>query len=267
MVLLKNGEEVDDPRLDRIYELDFRSLNYPVSSALLDNFNVTSYKPRSYTWSCDQWLDQGYEGSCVGHGFAHDLVARPHPVNGIRGPVSPEAKHIYHEAQKVDYWPGGSYRGADPFYEGTSVLGGAKIVQRLGFYDKYYWAINIRQLAIAIGYMGPGIIGVNWYEGMFDTDADGFIAPTGNVAGGHCLLAMAIKIHYKKSPLPWNWFNRKWEDVDLDKSYVTLHNSWGQGWGEKGRAKITLANLNKLLNEQGDACFPVRNYEKKNWSR
>jgi hypothetical protein len=30
---------------------------------------------------------------------------------------------------------------------------------------------------------------------------------------------------------------RDWAEVDLDKSYVNLHNSWGREWGRKGRAR------------------------------
>jgi hypothetical protein len=59
-----------------------------------------------------------------------------------------------------------------------------------------------------------------------------------------------------KSPL--GWWHRTWRDVDLQKSYVTLHNSWGPNWGINGRAKLSLYDLEILLNQQGDACFPVR---------
>lgn len=264
MVFLKNGHEVEDARLDRIYELDYRSLDYPVTSVLKDNLDIRNYKPRSYTWRCDNWLDQGREGSCVGHGFAHDLVARPQEVRGIRGPFSPAAQYIYYEAQKRDVWPGGSYKGADPFYEGTSVLAGAKVVKELEYYDGYHWALNINQLGIALGYLGPCILGCNWHAGMWNTDADGYIHPTGGIVGGHCLLIMAIKIHYKK--FSWlGWWKRTWDDVDLDKSYVTLHNSWGPAWGEDGRAKLSLTDLDRLLNENGDACFPIRN-TKRDWT-
>lgn len=79
---LKNGMTVEDPRLDRIYEEDWRSLNYAVGDELV-KLDQPIYRPRSYTWSIDKNLDQRAEGACVGFAFAHDLAARPVPVSGV----------------------------------------------------------------------------------------------------------------------------------------------------------------------------------------
>lgn len=250
--LLKNGTTVEDPNLDRLYELDWNSLNYPVTR-LLAVEEVP--RPRSYTWGLNQWLDQGQEGACVGFGHGHEAAAYPVRVSGVTNDFA--RTKIYWEAQKIDEWGGGSYPGAVPFYEGTSVLSGAKVMQTLGFYDSYYWALNIRELAVGVGLNGPAVLGFNWYEGMYNTDANGFISPTGALAGGHCIAAVGVKIVWKS----WlNWFiSRTWENVDLDRSYLVLHNSWGQGWGVNGRAKLSLTDADRLLNEQGDAMFPRRN--------
>lgn len=235
------------PTLDRRYELDWRSLDYPVT-ALPELLEPKSYRPRSYTWSLDTYLDQGSEGACVGFCYAHDLIARPQVIQA----TDADARHIYREAQKIDPWPGEDY-------EGTSMLAGAKIVTQQGHYSGYTWGITAEDVARAIAYFGPCALGVNWYEGMWNTDADGFIAPTGRISGGHAILAHAVKIRYK--PFSWiRWWYRTWRDVDFDRSYVVLHNSWGPYWGVKGRAKLSLTHLQRLLDENGDACFPVRNY-------
>jgi hypothetical protein len=253
---LKNGTVVNDPRLDRLYEEDWNSLNYPVTKLV---GTTAIRRPRSYTWGLSQWLDQGNEGACVGFGFSHEGAAFPVRILGITNDFA--RTKVYWPAQEIDEWAGGSYPGATPFYEGTSVLAGAKIMQRLGFYHSYYWALNIQELAIGVGLNGPAVIGVNWYEGMYDTDEKGFIAPTGQLAGGHCICVIGVKIVWKS----WlNWFtSRTWENVDLDRSYLVLHNSWGPSWGMNGRAKLTLRDADRLLNEQGDACFPVRNSDLK----
>lgn len=249
---LRNGSQVDDPRLDRIYQLDWRSLNYTVGRAMIQQGTVT-HRPRSYTWSVNTWLDQGQEGACVGFSFAHELAARPQEVTGLTDAYARE--HIYFEAQKIDPWEGGAYAGAKPFYEGTSVLAGAQINTRNGFYESYHWALSTEEVARGLAYFGPCVLGVDWYEGMYNTDSKGYIHPYGNIVGGHAILAHAIKIVYKSW---WSWRARTWADVDWDRSYVTLWNSWSDDWGVKGTARLTLRDLEHLLLSNGDACFPRR---------
>lgn len=248
---LKNGTFTTDKRLDRVYELDWRSLDYLVGSQLIQE-EVPIHKPRSYTWRVDKHLDQGQEGACVGFAFSHELAARPQVVKGLTNDV---ARLHYLEAQKIDPWPGGAYEGAYPHYEGTSVLAGAQIGMQRGFYQAFYWAINIQELAIGLAYDGPAILGLNWHRGMFYPDSNGFIHPVGNIEGGHAILAYKIKIVYK--PNTW-WRARTWQDVDFDQSYAVLWNSWGPDWGKNGTAKISLTDLGYLLDNQGDACFPRR---------
>ena len=234
------------PILDRRFELDWRSLDYPITS-VLHAAEQPVYRPRSYTWTVDRWHDQGREGACVGFAFTHDLAARPQVVTDTSEDF---ARLVYREAQKIDPWPGEAY-------EGTSVLAGAKVLQRHGLYLGYRWAFTAEEVAKAVAYFGPGVLGVNWFTGMFDTDPDGFIAPEGAHAGGHAILVHSVKIHYRSLS---GWLARTWRDVDWDRSYVVLHNSWGPSWGVKGRAKLTLRHLDVLLGQDGEACFPLRNY-------
>lgn len=249
-----------DPRsvvFDRQYELDWRSLAFPVTAAL----EQPVYRPRSYTWSISDWFDQGSEGACVAFAFVHDLVAKPQVVVGLS---DTHARGWYHHFQHEDPWPGCALGPSCPIqpsterdrYEGTSVLAGAKVVTDKGFYSSYHWALSIEELVIGLGYFGPCVLGLDWYEGMFWPDDKGFLHPTGRIAGGHAILAHAVKIVYK--PTLAFWRQRTWADVDLARSYVVLHNSWGKSWGDLGRAKLSLADLERLLHQQGDACFPKR---------
>jgi len=195
-------------------------------------------RPRSYTWRCNSYLDQGSDGACVGFGVSHELIARPAEAKGI---TYDYAMELYWEAQKIDPWEGGAYDGAEPFYEGTSVLAGVKAAQRDGWFDEYRWAFGLNDLILGVGYNGPAVIGVNWYEGMMDTDKHGYIKPTGRALGGHCILCNAINVKKKR---------------------FTLHNSWGINWGNNGECYISFHDMDTLLYNNGEAVFFLHRHRK-----
>lgn len=242
-ILLRGGKHTKDPRLDWVYpgvDAHLPSLRFLARDLLTEEMEKP---PRSYTWRIPMGvvLDQGAEGSCVGHGMAHELLARPQAVPDIDHRFAVE--NIYWPAQKRDYWEGGAYPGATPFMEGTSVLAGAQIVtEELGYYTEYRWALDLKDMAYSVGYAGPVVIGVDWKTGMFNTNSDGFITATGSVEGGHCVCVIGCKIVYKNPTGPKTWAN-----VDLSKSYFTIINSWGIEWGVYGIAKISFYDLQSLI--------------------
>jgi hypothetical protein len=125
--------------------------------------------------------------------------------------------------------------------------------------DEYRWGFGIQDVILALGYKGPGVFGIDWWTGMFKPDAQGFISPSGSIAGGHAILGRSVRLVWMKgtsmvarqSP---DWYNY----LDLNSSYITLHNSWGPSWGVNGEAKISLVNMDLLLRAQGEFCIPVR---------
>jgi hypothetical protein len=231
-VELRDGSVVEDPRLGRIPQWDEQSRQFPARALLSSEQKAKG--PRSYTWRVNCWLDQGAQGSCVGHGFAHELAARPQVVRGM---THDHAVDFYFSAQRIDEWEGGSYPGASPFYEGTSVLAGAKVLTSRGYYSAYHWVFSEPELAMAVGYKGPVVMGTWWYDGMFNSDENGYIRPTGRKAGGHCYLAYRIDL---KNDEYWIW------------------NSWGRDWGVNGTARLKRADMARLLAEEGEGCVPVR---------
>lgn len=214
-----------DPRLGRLIQIDKRSLSFPVSETL----EAVAKKPRSYTWRCKDFLDQGQEGACVGFAWSHELSARPSEVKGITGK---SARAVYEKAKTLDPWPGEDY-------EGTSVLAGAKAVMQLhpGKLLEYRWAFTVDDVLRTLSYLGPVVLGINWHEGMMEVDGKGYIRRTGRNVGGHCILA---------------------NGVDLRRKAIHLHNSWGKKWGVEGGAFLSFDDLERLLGEYGEACVPVR---------
>lgn len=227
--VLKDGSTVEDPRLGRLKEFDERSRNFAVSRLL----SATQLqKPRTYTWQCNTWLNQLQEGSCTWHAIGHELAARPIVVPNITHEF---AQKGYWQAQREDPWPGGSWAGATPFYEGTSVLSAIKVAQEWGFYTGYSWAFSEEEMMLAISWKGPVVIGVNWMDSMYEPDSKGYIRPTGNIAGGHCIMV--------------NGFSLK------SQSY-RLRNSWGQDWGVNGDCFMNRDDMKTLLAADGEVAVP-----------
>ncbi len=233
---LRDGTTVDDPRLDCLEEFDPASLDYPVKASL-----VTAERPSTKLWTIpddEAVLDQGPDGACVGFGVTNELRFNPVPITGLNEAFAKQS--IYWQAQRMDQWAGGSYPGASPVYEGTSVLAGIKVAAKLGFYGEYRWAFSEQELALAVSQIGPAVIGVPWYRGMFKPDSRGYLRPTGAVAGRHCVLVSGITVT---------------GGAGTGDGYYTIYNSWGGSWGLNGTAKISRANLAKLLQQRGDACI------------
>lgn len=229
-IILKDRSRTEMIQLDRLRQFDQRSLKYSIMD--------TIEKPnlRSYTWRCEQWFDQGKEGACVAYALAHELAARPAEVEGIHDKWLKEK--VYWEAQKIDPWDGGSYPGAgsmeEPFYEGTSVLAGVKVLHSYGFFKEYRWAFSIDDLLYGLGHSGPAVIGCDWYEGMVNPDSNGFIKPTGRPLGGHAVLVRGLNVK--------------------DET-VTIRNSWGKSWGVDGDCYMKFEDLEMLLRNYGEAVF------------
>jgi hypothetical protein len=178
--------------------------------------------PRYRNYNPGPVMDQGQTSQCVGFAWRAFLHAAP-----LQTKSGPDAPTIYYGAQRLDEWPGEDY-------EGSSVRGGAKFLQRLDHLESYLWAFNIHDVERwLLGGHGTLVLGTNWYEGMFDPDRDGRLRLTGRIAGGHAYLAYGC--------------NRQ-------KGIIRVQNSWGTPWGVSGRAYLTYDDLARLLSEDGEAC-------------
>lgn len=212
--------------LGRLVNFDDRSRDYPVRDL------VEGAQPRNGIWACQTFLNQGREGACVGYACAHELASEPAPV-AVDASL---ARTIYLAAQRIDPWEGGAYPGARPQYEGSSVLAGANVLRARGHVPEYRWAFGLKDMVLAVGHLGPAIIGVNWYDGMFDVDQDFFVRVRGDRAGGHAILVTGVNVEMRS---------------------FLLHNSWGTGWGRYGQAYISWDDMERLLHEDGESVIPL----------
>lgn len=171
------------------------------------------------------WLDQGREGACTGFGTAHALATPPMAFDFVNHVL---AQGLYYEARRQDEWEGEDY-------DGSSVNGVMKAARLAGYVSEWRWCRTLPEVRHALSYHGALVIGVTWYEGMFDADINGMIRVDGEVVGGHCL-----------------------ELVGYDNGLYRLENSWGRDWGDNGGCFISEADLQLLLSDHGEFAVPKK---------
>jgi hypothetical protein len=199
---------------------DRRNLDFPVpklTTARLWRF-----------WTGGPVLDQGATPQCVG--YAGWGWLRGGPVINKDLPFTPS--DLYHWAQERDEWPGEDY-------EGTSTLGLMKALKDKGYISEYRWALDAETLVAWVLENGPVVVGTNWYMDMFTPDRWGFISPAGENVGGHEWRIVGA--------------SRTRQCPDGTTGAVRMINSWGTGWGQNGRAWVSITDLDRLIKEDGEA--------------
>lgn len=182
-------------------------------------------KPK--TWAAGPVLDQGDKPWCVAYAWTGMLFASPARTT-VRdlGSTATYIADLYRDAQRVDEWPGEGY-------DGTSVRAGAKVLTTQKRLVEYLWAWDAETLKHFVLSRGPAVIGINWYETMFAPIKGGYLLVDGALAGGHAILVLGYSQYHQA---------------------FRLLNSWGAGWGEKGRAWMREPDMQRLIAEDGEAC-------------
>lgn len=188
-------------------------------------------------WACSILLDQGPEGECVGHGFAHWLAATPMAQSVLGSSLqNPIAEHLYERAQQIDGSPPDEQSGA-------TVTAGVKATQEGGHVASYSWALTVAQISVGLK-SRPGVLGIPWRRQMMNPDSHGVlnVGTAADDVGGHCIL------------LNEEWPKGSFSNVE---DFYAVHQSWGN-WGQNGKALISAAGLADLLADQGECVFPVK---------
>lgn len=208
-----------DHGLGRLVVPDPRDAGYPLRTLL--EAAPPQPLPTARQWVTGPILDQGQKPQCVGYGCRDWLSAAPNSDHRR----SPAPSTLYRMAQQRD--------GIAGKHDGSTVRAGLQALQDLKRVASYHWAASIDDVVQWLLGHGPVILGVSWYEAMFEPDANGLIRIGGSVAGGHCLLAVG---------------------VDTIARTATLQQSWGVSWGRHGLCDISLDDLARLLREDGEAA-------------
>lgn len=173
------------------------------------------------TWAdTEQTLDQGQTPHCIGFGGAQ--WGNTLPVDDRYADSDGHA--LYYECKVLD--------GEPKIEDGSDVRTLAKALQARGRLKTYAFAASIDEAVAWVLAQGPVIIGSDWTNDMFSPDANGFVKPTGGVAGGHCYLL---------------------DEYDPVAMVLGFRNSWSASWGIAGRFYMHQADAVTLFASQGEA--------------
>lgn len=182
-------------------------------------------------------LDQGDLGSCTGNAVAGAVNTSPLHTPKKRLLRESDAVAIYTLATTLDAFAG-EYPPTDT---GSSGLAAAKAARQLGHISAYRHAFGIDEALQAL-MVAPVITGVDWYESFDRPDARGRIEIAGQVRGGHEFEVLGYE-HRSGS---------------AGDAIVFCVNSWGLGYGRRGRFTMTVSTWAALLAAQGDVTVLVR---------
>lgn len=218
-------------KLGRHVEHDDRSRNYRFDHGVM---TLQAAMWRHY----GPILNQGQLGSCTGNAITQCRVTKPLRTRAFKASEK-EAVEVYSLATTLDDVPG-SYPPNDT---GSTGLAVAKAATQLNWISSYQHVFGVDAAKLAI-VASPMICGTEWTEAMFTPDADGFIIPAGEVAGGHEYLMIGY---------------------DPTSDVFTFLNSWGRGWGVKihgiadgGVFHMSGTSFGTLLEQQGDLVVPIK---------
>lgn len=209
----------------RVEQFDDASRAYGVAHRLAA---AAPADPRTWRWPVPPPapLDQGRTSECVPHSWVHEGIAAP--IETRFADAAGTARTWYRECKRIDGMPDA---------DGTSLLAGAKVARRHGLISEYRWAFSEPEVAAAVAWLCPVVIGIPWTEGMMDPDSRGLLRPTGRVLGGHAVLVIGINVEH---------------------GVYQVLSSWGRQWADRGVALIRRADLARQLRQRGDACVPTQ---------
>ena len=212
-------------RLGRHIHFDERSRAFPVP--LLKTAKIVT---RTWTRTI-QPFNQGDTGSCTGNAAVGVICTEPFRRKG-RHYGQKLARSVYSIATKLDAiqgtWP--------PDDTGSTVLAAMKALKKLRLSKGYEWCFGLDDVLKTLSTVGPVEVGVNWYEGFDKPTKTGLVKVKGAVRGGHAFEILG---------------------VDVKTKTVIAENSWGTDYGVDGRFSFSWKDLDRLLEESGEASTVV----------
>lgn len=235
-----------------------RSFAYNAAPALA----AMPVKYRSDPWP--DWpveVDQGNSGTCTAAALLKMLAGRPiaHTADQMQvltrahepaepDPVRQLIMSLYRRNVLNDVWADNNQE-ADPsltptlegLQQGSSIDAAMLTGRVLGVWKEFRWCRSLETASEWVRRQdgSPLLIGIVWTEDMFRPNAQGFVRPTGHIAGGHALKVL---------------WHRKSNRIKGTAGYWVVPNSWGYSWGVNGKCYLSDEDFDTLVFRMDGEC-------------
>ena len=178
-------------------------------------------------------LDQGNEGTCVGHAITNVLTAGPSPHPTFADFTTTEKAHQFARGVYLDA------TGDSTYQDGAYPRDACDVILKRGLIDSYWRVETVDDIITCLLTYGPVSISVPWYGSMFYVDGT-LSKQFGNYW---------IKVNLDSTLAGYHEIALTGIDMAPDNGappFVRVENSWGKGWGWDGTARLAVDSLRRL---------------------
>lgn len=178
-------------------------------------------------------INQGNEGTCVGHAATNVLLAGPSPHPTY---AEFQTEELAHQFARTLYLEAS---GDTTYQQGMHPRDACAQLLTDNLITSYWKVLQVEDVITALLTFGPVMLALPWYESMFY--GDGRLSNAyGNYwvkvnlesdhVGYHCIAATGIDL----------------APANGAPAYLRLENSWGPDWGSNGTGRLPVESFRRL---------------------